>query len=137
MSFPACGSSTSASCFRGSICFPTLTAQGNVALALDLKGVPRRDASRRAAALLEQVGLEHKRDAYPADLSGGQKQRVAIARAIAGDPPIVLADEPTAALDTASGHTVMGLLQALAGERGRAVVIVSHDNRMLGTPIGS
>jgi putative ABC transport system ATP-binding protein len=118
--------------FQGFNLFPTLTAQANVALALDLKGVGRRDAGRRAAELLEQVGLGHKRDAYPADLSGGQKQRVAIARAIAGDPPIVLADEPTAALDTGSGHTVMGLLQTLARERDRAVVIVSHDNRMLG-----
>jgi putative ABC transport system ATP-binding protein len=118
--------------FQGFNLFPTLTAQANVALALDLKGVSRRDGTRRAAALLEQVGLGQKLDAYPADLSGGQKQRVAIARAIAGDPPIVLADEPTAALDTASGHTVMGLLQALARARGRAVVIVSHDNRMLG-----
>jgi putative ABC transport system ATP-binding protein len=118
--------------FQGFNLFPTLTAEANVALALDLKGVSRREATRRAAALLEQVGLEHKRDAYPADLSGGQKQRVAIARAIAGDPPIVLADEPTAALDTGSGQTVMGLLQGLARERDRAVVIVSHDNRMLG-----
>jgi putative ABC transport system ATP-binding protein len=118
--------------FQGFNLFPTLTAQANVALALDLKGIPRRDAGRRAAELLEQVDLGHKRDAYPADLSGGQKQRVAIARAIAGDPPIVLADEPTAALDTTSGHTVMNLLQKLARERDRAVVIVSHDNRMLG-----
>ena len=118
--------------FQGFNLFPTLTAEANVALALDLKGVPRRDASMRAAALLEQVGLGTKRDAYPADLSGGQKQRVAIARAIAGDPPIVLADEPTAALDTHSGHVVMDLLRSLAHERDRAVVIVTHDNRMLG-----
>jgi putative ABC transport system ATP-binding protein len=118
--------------FQGFNLFPTLTAEANVALALDLKGVPRRDAAARAAALLEQVGLGGKRDAYPADLSGGQKQRVAIARAIAGDPPIVLADEPTAALDTQSGHVVMGLLRSLAHERDRSVVIVSHDNRMLG-----
>ena len=118
--------------FQGFNLFPTLTAEANVALALDLKGVPRRDASARAARLLEQVGLGTKRDAYPADLSGGQKQRVAIARAIAGDPPIVLADEPTAALDTHSGHVVMDLLRSLAHERDRAVVIVTHDNRMLG-----
>jgi putative ABC transport system ATP-binding protein len=117
--------------FQGFNLFPTLTAAANVALALDLKGVPRREAAGRAAALLEQVGLGAKRDAYPADLSGGQKQRVAIARAIAGDPPIVLADEPTAALDTHSGHLVMDLLRSLARERNRSVVIVSHDNRML------
>jgi energy-coupling factor transporter ATP-binding protein EcfA2 len=82
--------------------------------------------------LLELVGLAAKLDAYPADLSGGQKQRVAIARAIAGDPPILLADEPTAALDTQSGHAVMELMQRLAHDRGRAVVIVTHDARMLG-----
>jgi putative ABC transport system ATP-binding protein len=118
--------------FQGFNLFSTLTAAGNVALALDLKGVPRREASRRAAMLLERVGLGAKRDAYPADLSGGQKQRVAIARAIAGDPPIVLADEPTAALDTHSGHAVMELLRGLARDRDRAIVIVTHDSRMLG-----
>ena len=118
--------------FQGFNLFPTLTAQANVALALDLKGVARREAMRRAGALLEQVGLGARLDAYPADLSGGQKQRVAIARAIAGEPSIVLADEPTAALDTHSGHTVMALLRSLAHERDRSVVIVSHDNRMLG-----
>jgi len=118
--------------FQGFNLFPTLTTQANVALALDLKGVGGREAARRAAAMLDQVGLGAKLDAYPADLSGGQKQRVAIARAIAGDPPIVLADEPTAALDTHSGHTVMDLLRSLARERDRTVVIVSHDSRMLG-----
>jgi putative ABC transport system ATP-binding protein len=112
--------------------FPTLTALQNVALALDLRGVPRRSARDAAATLLEQVGLAAKLDAYPADLSGGQKQRIAIARALAGDPPIILADEPTAALDTQSGRTVMDLLQRLARERGRAVAIVTHDSRMLG-----
>jgi putative ABC transport system ATP-binding protein len=111
--------------------FPTLTALQNVALALDLKGVSGRTAKGRAAALLHQVGLGTKLDAYPADLSGGQKQRVAIARALAGDPPIILADEPTAALDSQSGRTVMDVLQRLAHERDRAVVIVTHDNRML------
>jgi putative ABC transport system ATP-binding protein len=118
--------------FQGFNLFPTLTAQANVALTLDLKGVSRRDGSKRAALLLEQVGLGNKLEEYPADLSGGQKQRVAIARAIAGDPPIVLADEPTAALDTQSGHAVMALLRALAHERDRSVVIVTHDSRMLG-----
>jgi putative ABC transport system ATP-binding protein len=118
--------------FQGFNLFPALTAAGNIALALDLKRVPRREAARRSALLLEQVGLGAKRDASPADLSGGQKQRVAIARAIAGDPPIVLADEPTAALDTHSGHAVMELLRTLARERDRAVVIVTHDPRLLG-----
>jgi putative ABC transport system ATP-binding protein len=112
--------------------FPTLTALQNVALALDLRGVTGRTARDRAAVLLDQVGLSAKRDAYPADLSGGQKQRVAIARALTGDPPIILADEPTAALDSQSGRTVMDLLKRLARERGRAVAIVTHDNRMFG-----
>jgi putative ABC transport system ATP-binding protein len=112
--------------------FPTLTTLQNVALALDLRGVAGRVARDKAAALLEQVGLASKLGVYPADLSGGQKQRVAIARALAGDPPIILADEPTAALDSQSGRTVMNLLQRLARERGRAVAIVTHDNRMLG-----
>jgi putative ABC transport system ATP-binding protein len=112
--------------------FPTLTALQNVALALDLKGVSGRAAREMAALLLDQVGLTAKLDAYPADLSGGQKQRIAIARALAGDPPIILADEPTAALDSQSGRIVMDLLQRLARERGRAVAIVTHDNRMWG-----
>src|SRR5262249_31157211 len=109
--------------------FPTLTAVQNVELALDLKGVAGRAARTRAAALVEQVGLGEKLHAYPADLSGGQKQRIAIARALAGDPPIILADEPTAALDSQSGRVVMDLLQGLAHDRGRAVAIVTHDNR--------
>ncbi len=111
--------------------FPTLTALQNVALALDVNGVAPRAARDRAASLLEQVGLGAKLHAFPADLSGGQKQRVAIARALAGDPPVVLADEPTAALDSQSGRAVMDVLQRLAHERGRAVVIVTHDSRML------
>jgi putative ABC transport system ATP-binding protein len=118
--------------FQGFNLFAALTVAGNVALALDLKGVPRREAMRRAIVLLGQLGLDDKRDAYPADLSGGQKQRVAIARALATDPSILLADEPTAALDIHSGQTVMTLLAELARERDRAVVIVTHDHRMLG-----
>jgi len=112
--------------------FPTLTALQNVALALDLKGISGSAARDRAALLLDQVGLGAKRESYPADLSGGQKQRVAIARALAGDPPVILADEPTAALDSQSGRAVMNLLQQLAHERNRAIAIVTHDNRMLG-----
>jgi putative ABC transport system ATP-binding protein len=112
--------------------FPTLTALQNVTLALDLKGIRGPAARQRAVALLDEVGLGAKLHTYPADLSGGQKQRVAIARALAGDPCIVLADEPTAALDSSSGHAVMSLMQRLAHDRDRAVVIVTHDNRMLG-----
>src|SRR5262245_11619088 len=110
--------------FQGFNLFGTLTALQNVALALDLKGVRGATARRRAGELLEQVGIGPKAHAYPADLSGGQKQRVAIARALAGEPDIVLADEPTAALDSQSGHAVMALMQQLAHQRNRAVVIV-------------
>jgi putative ABC transport system ATP-binding protein len=117
--------------FQGFNLFPALTARENVELALHLKGVSGSAARRRASLLLAQVGLEDKLAAYPADLSGGQKQRIAIARALAGDPPIILADEPTAALDSHSGQTLMEILTALARERGRAVVVVTHDNRVL------
>jgi putative ABC transport system ATP-binding protein len=117
--------------FQGFNLFQALTASQNVELALHLKGMSRRAAGRRAAELLEQVGLAAKRSAYPADLSGGQKQRVAIARALAGEPSIVLADEPTAALDWNSGLAIMRLLQDLAHQRGRAVVLVTHDSRVV------
>jgi putative ABC transport system ATP-binding protein len=117
--------------FQGFNLFPALTTAENVGLALDLKGVRAGEAQRRAQDLLAQVGLADKVNSFPADLSGGQKQRVAIARALAGEPGIVLADEPTAALDSTTGHTVMELLRELAHERGRAVVLVTHDNRIL------
>lgn len=117
--------------FQGFNLFPTLTAAENVALALDLRGVRAREAIKRGEELLAEVGLAQKARSFPADLSGGQKQRVAIARALAGDPPILLADEPTAALDSTSGRTVIELLQRLAREHGRAVVMVTHDPRVL------
>src|SRR5262249_16945459 len=89
-------------------------------------------AAVRRAGRPGVAGLGGRLTPYPADLSGGQKQRIAIARALAGDPPIILADEPTAALDSQSGRSVMNLLQQLAHERSRAVAIVTHDSRMLG-----
>ncbi|MBS1797483.1 MAG: ABC transporter ATP-binding protein [Acidobacteria bacterium] len=116
--------------FQGFNLFPALTARENVEVALDLKGFRGAEMRRRAGALLERVGLGAKLDAYPADLSGGQKQRVAIARALAGEPRIILADEPTAALDSFSGKLIMDLLQELAREKNRAVVVVTHDNRI-------
>lgn len=117
--------------FQGFNLFPALTTVENVALALDLRGVGRGAAEARASELIREVGLVEKSKSYPSDLSGGQKQRVAIARALAGDPPIVLADEPTAALDSTSGKNVIELLQRLAHEHGRAVVMVTHDPRVL------
>jgi len=117
--------------FQGFNLFPTLTAGENVELMLDLKGVSTAKAKKRAQELLEQVGLREKYASFPADLSGGQKQRVAIARALAGDPGIILADEPTAALDSHTGRNVMEMMSELAHKRGRAVVVVTHDSRVL------
>ena len=116
--------------FQGFNLFPTLTAVQNVELALDLRGITGAAARAQATDWLDQVGLGAKLHSHPADLSGGQKQRVAIARALAGEPSLLLADEPTAALDSSSGHSVMQLMQRLALEHDRAVVIVTHDSRM-------
>ena len=117
--------------FQGFNLFPALTAAENVALALDLRGTRAKAARQRAEELLVEVGLKDRMHAFPADLSGGQKQRVAIARALAGNPPILLADEPTAALDSTSGRTVIELLQRLTRQHARAVVMVTHDPRVL------
>lgn len=111
--------------------FPTLSATDNVRLALDVRGERPKTAKVRAREALAKVGLAHKTKAYPRELSGGEQQRVAIARAIVGDPSIILADEPTAALDGANGQAVMKLLAEIARERGHAVLIVTHDPRLL------
>jgi len=111
--------------------FPTLRAWENVAIALDLKGIPAEEFESRARALMERLGIGDRANAFPAELSGGQKQRVAIARALAGKPQILLADEPTAALDSKTGKTVAGLLHDLAHEENCAIVVVTHDPRML------
>lgn len=117
--------------FQGYNLFPTLTALENVLVALDLRGVRGDQARERAAASLAAVGLADKLPAYPANLSGGQRQRLAIARSLAGEPEIILADEPTAALDSTTGRQIMDVLRELALARRRAVVIVTHDNRIL------
>ena len=117
--------------FQGFNLFPTLTASENVELMLDLKGVRAIEAKKRARELLTQVGLGDKHKSFPTDLSGGQKQRVAIARALAGEPEIILADEPTAALDSHIGRNVIQMLSELAHTRRRAVVVVTHDSRVL------
>ena len=117
--------------FQGFNLFPALTALENVEAALNLKGIRGRVAQEEAFTLLEQVGLVDKVKNLPRDLSGGQKQRVAIARALAGKPPLILADEPTAALDSQRGHTIMELLRKLAKEEGCTVLMVSHDPRII------
>lgn len=110
--------------------FPALTALENIELVLGIKGITGTKARREARHLLEQVELGGYGDRRPRDLSGGQKQRVAIARSLAGNPEIIMADEPTAALDSQSGHTVTTLLRRLAKEQGCTVLIVTHDPRI-------
>jgi putative ABC transport system ATP-binding protein len=111
--------------------FPTLTARQNVELALDLRGTDAGDRIAAAETALARVGLADRAGHYPAQLSGGQKQRVAIARALAGSPDVVFADEPTAALDSESGKRVVSLLHDLAKAQDRAVVVVTHDPRIV------
>jgi putative ABC transport system ATP-binding protein len=105
-------------------------ALANVMLPLELRGWTRKEARAEATALLERVGLEDKVRNRIDQLSGGQRQRVAVARAIAGSPPILLADEPTASLDAESGLNVTQLLKDLAREQGATVIVVTHDNRI-------
>lgn len=111
--------------------FPALTARQNVEIALELKGSLGRKRRQQALDLLDEMGLLEKANTYPADLSGGQKQRVAVARALAGAPVIVLADEPTAALDSVNGRRIMKAFHDLAGTQNRTVVIVTHDSRII------
>ncbi|MDB4960229.1 MAG: putative transporter ATP-binding protein [Myxococcales bacterium] len=116
--------------FQGFNLFPALTALENVAMAIQMKDPRARDPKGEARRLLEIVGLGPRVHHLPADLSGGQKQRVAIARALGGNPPILVGDEPTAALDTKTALSVMELLRELASTAGRAVVVVTHDPRL-------
>lgn len=118
--------------FQGFNLFPALTAQENVEIAFGIKGIKGQRASQEAQQLLEQVGLGDKANLLPRDLSGGQKQRVAIARALVDHPPLIMADEPTAALDSKSGHDVIALLGRLAKEEGSTVLMVTHDPRIVG-----
>ena len=103
-----------------------LTVQDNVLLPAQLAGASRRTARARAGELLERMGIEQHRDDYPARLSGGQRQRVAIARALVNSPDLLLADEPTGALDTATGLAIGRLLQELNAD-GQTLVLVTHD----------
>lgn len=110
----------------------SLTALQNVKMGLEVTGTrPPQEMVEQATAILNQVGLGEHIHYYPDDLSGGQKQRVAIARALVNHPAIVLADEPTAALDSKSGRDVVTLMQTLAKEQGCTILLVTHDNRIL------
>ena len=111
--------------------FPTLTAAQNVQLALDIRGERGRKARERSRQALKAVGLEQKIKALPHELSGGEQQRVAIARAIVANPSAILADEPTSALDGSNGQMLMRILASIAHERGSAVLVVTHDPRVL------
>jgi putative ABC transport system ATP-binding protein len=107
-----------------------LTAVENVALVAELGGMRAREARKKAASLLSELGLGERLHFLPEKLSGGEKQRVAIARALVNDPTLILADEPTANLDSKIGHEIMRLLHHIANEQGRSVLIVSHDQRI-------
>lgn len=109
----------------------SLSAIENVEVALNVAGIGGREAHERARELLVEAGLESRLDFRARDLSGGEKQRVSIARALANRPRLLLADEPTANLDSRNGHEVMALLRGLAKQEGRTVVVVSHDARLL------
>ena len=111
--------------------FPTLTALENVMMAMDVRGLDVADPVEVSKAALASVGLTHRANAYPSKLSGGEKQRVAIARALAGNASVILADEPTAALDSENGRAVMALLATVAKDPNRAVLAVTHDHRTL------
>lgn len=108
-----------------------LTAYQNVEMALEIHDVTAAEADTRIRDVLTAVGLEHRMNYYPSDLSGGQKQRVAIARALVSQPKIILADEPTAALDKKSGRDVVEIMEKLAREQGCTILLVTHDNRIL------
>jgi putative ABC transport system ATP-binding protein len=108
-----------------------LTARENVQVALELNGESQRAARRRALELLAYLGVGERADGYPPELSGGEQQRVAVARALANRPSVVLADEPTAALDSRLGRQVMELFRQVAHEQGAGVIVVTHDHRAL------
>ena len=112
--------------FQNSQLLPRLSARANVELPLIYAGVPPKSRKKRAAEMLERVGLSDRMDYLPTQLSGGQQQRVAIARALAGNPSILLADEPTGALDQKTGRQVMALFRELNDE-GRTIVMITHD----------
>ncbi len=112
--------------FQNSQLLPRLTAQKNVELPLIYAGVPPKERKKRAGDILDRVGLSDRKNHYPNQLSGGQQQRVAIARALVSNPSILLADEPTGALDQKTGRQVMALFRELSDE-GRTIIMITHD----------
>lgn len=110
---------------------PFLTVLENVELILTLNEIQRQAAQTRALELLDYLEIGHRWHHYPSEISGGEQQRVAIARALANNPKVLLADEPTAALDTERGKIVMSLLRKLSREKDAAVIVVTHDVRMV------
>ena len=117
--------------FQKSNLIPFLSARENVQIALELNGASPRHARRRTLELLEELGVADRAENGPSMLSGGQQQRVAIARALANNPSVILADEPTAALDSHRGRQVMELFRGVAHEHGAGVIVVTHDQRTL------
>jgi putative ABC transport system ATP-binding protein len=106
---------------------PTLTARENIEFPLQLQGVPPRERDRRVRDLIEEVGLSHRAEAMPHELSGGEMQRVAIARALVIEPRLILADEPTGNLDSATGESILDLLATLGDRHGTAMLVVTHS----------
>ncbi len=117
--------------FQAHNLIPFLTARENVLVALQIQGIKGAPAARIAQELLDYLGVGDRQGNLPEQLSGGEQQRVAIARALANSPQVILADEPTAALDTERGQSVMALFRRIAREKGSAVICVTHDSRMI------
>lgn len=118
--------------FQAHNLLPFMTARQNVQMSIELhEDINKEEARIKSEAILTEVGLGEKINYYPENLSGGQKQRVAIARALVSHPKLVLADEPTAALDKKTGRDVVNLMQCLAKEQGCTILLVTHDNRIL------
>jgi putative ABC transport system ATP-binding protein len=118
--------------FQGHNLLPFMTALQNVQMSIELHGnFDRKKARAQSEAMLKAVGLGNRVNYYPQNLSGGQKQRVAIARALVSHPQLILADEPTAALDSKTGREIVDIMQSLAKQEGAAILMVTHDNRIL------